>query len=220
MRVVVRTQEPDSLRKNAKKWKKELLAEVKRLGGFAKVPDKHKNRYKKRDVRDALELMFGNLCAYCEGRISEVAFSQIEHRKPKNKFPEDTFNWDNLHLACPKCNCSKGDKYDSNHPILDAANDKNLENHLDYEIAETEGGIYQIPKSERGKTTVKHADLNRKELITARLKVALDALKTIKEIKEKQKSDDPASKTVLEILKKKCNFEYGSVVKWAMVSFL
>jgi uncharacterized protein (TIGR02646 family) len=47
-------------------------------------------------------------CMYCEN--SEAW--DVEHVKPKSKYPEDAFNWDNFLLACSTCNTRfKGSKY-------------------------------------------------------------------------------------------------------------
>ena len=54
-----------------------------------------------------------------------VAYEHIEHLKPKSKYPELAFQWENLHLACQRCNVEKGDRFDEDNPILDAAAKRN-----------------------------------------------------------------------------------------------
>ncbi len=41
-------------------------------------------------------------CVYCEGSWAD----QIEHMRPKDFFPEQTYVWDNYVLACGPCNGS------------------------------------------------------------------------------------------------------------------
>src|SRR2546421_12542276 len=125
MRNVERVPKPESLRRKAKAWTRELLVAVRREKETGeKVSGKLLDRYNKEDVREALKRMYGDLCCYCEARIGVVAYAQIEHRKPKRRFPQHTFDWDNLHQACPRCNTAKGDKWDNDAPILDAVTDR------------------------------------------------------------------------------------------------
>jgi energy-coupling factor transporter ATP-binding protein EcfA2 len=46
-------------------------------------------------------------CMYCESFISAVAPEHIEHYRPKAIYPQLTFDWANLGLACPWCNIKK-----------------------------------------------------------------------------------------------------------------
>jgi uncharacterized protein (TIGR02646 family) len=50
---------------------------------------------------------FGSRCMFCSG--SEA--SQVEHFRPKAKFPFDTFSWENLLWACSICNQNKGNRF-------------------------------------------------------------------------------------------------------------
>ena len=54
----------------------------------------------KQEIRQQLTLLQGERCAYCEG--PPYAEGHIEHFRRKNAahFPELTFVWDNLFLAC------------------------------------------------------------------------------------------------------------------------
>lgn len=46
---------------------------------------------------------------YCEGVVDDVAYSAVEHIRPKSKFPDRVLQWDNLGLACTRCNTNKGE---------------------------------------------------------------------------------------------------------------
>lgn len=76
--------------------------------------------YKAQDVKEKLEKLYLNKCAYCEQKIESY---HVEHYRPKRAFLHNTaqkhsgypwlsLSWDNLMLACPKCNEIKGCKFD------------------------------------------------------------------------------------------------------------
>lgn len=46
-------------------------------------------------------------CAYCEDSLAD----EVEHIRPKNFFPENTFVWENYLFACGPCNGPKGSRY-------------------------------------------------------------------------------------------------------------
>ena len=171
---------PQSLRRNSSKWRRKLLEQVsisKRTG--KKVPDRYLSKYKKNDVKLALAAMYENLCCYCDSLIGIVDFPHIEHRKPKDPglFPEAAFDWDNLHLACTRCNNAKSNKWNRAYPSLDAVTDIPITHHLDYYLDGT-----CVDKTRRGKTTRDHADLDRHELVEARINIATRVLQVIEEI--------------------------------------
>lgn len=126
MRAVKRPEIPQSLKQNADKWTKDLLEEINRVGVYAKVPDKYKNKYNQTDVKKLLAQMYKNHCCYCEGMLGEQTYGRIEHLRPKAlpRFYDLTFSWDNLHWCCERCNTKKGNKWNEENPILDPAKDQ------------------------------------------------------------------------------------------------
>jgi|GEM_PF-4324276 len=69
--------------------------------------------YKEESIKDALEQLFNEKCAYCESKIKHASPFHIEHWRPKKKVTERkghngyywlASEWDNLLLACPTCN--------------------------------------------------------------------------------------------------------------------
>ncbi|MFT4224326.1 HNH endonuclease [Dysgonomonas sp.] len=73
--------------------------------------DKYNNCYKYKDIKDKLSSLYHNKCAFCEQRIEQY---HVEHYRPKNgngAYYWLAFSWDNLLLACPKCNTSKGSDF-------------------------------------------------------------------------------------------------------------
>ena len=216
MRNVDRPPTPKPLQLNAKKWTRALLKEIR--DARKKNRNTKSSFFKKYDtlrVRDALLQMYGKRCCYCEASIADVAGrGQIEHRKPKDRFPKLTFEWSNLHLACPDCNRAKSKKWDSRHEILDAVTDRPITDHLTYEISRI-GGVYRtaVPDSKRGETTICHANLNRIGLRDARTAILLGALSVIAELN--QLGTSPESVAKREVLKSMVQDEYGSLIEYA-----
>ena len=50
-------------------------------------------------------------CAYCECSMNSPRVGQVEHFKPKSRFPLAAYDWDNYVLACGGCNGPKGDNW-------------------------------------------------------------------------------------------------------------
>ena len=221
MRNVTRTAKPGSLKRNATRWKKQLLDEIKKCKPGETVEDKHFDRYRNDDVKAALKTMYGERCCYCEVNITNITWEHIEHRKPKaiGLFPNLTFTWSNLHLACPKCNNAKSDQWDNANPILDAVKDA-INDHLTYELSGV--GLLRWHKSSRGDTTIIHADLDRENLPITRLKLFAKLLKAI----EGLNSALGEGVDILDLRAKarKLNLEsrddFGSVVSWTIEKYL
>lgn len=62
-----------------------------------------------RDFHEVLAQRFSRLCAYCE----EVCKGEVDHFRPKSRFPDLVYEWTNWLLACTPCNRAKGDKWPS-----------------------------------------------------------------------------------------------------------
>ena len=121
--------------------------------------------YAHQEIRLALELETNSKCAYCEGRISDVAYTHIEHKLPKRKHPQLVCNWENLTIACPRCNTSKGDYDAPQCPLLDPYID-------DVEQGVAFGGPLALPRGgDRAYATITRLELNRKDLLFARKEV-------------------------------------------------
>lgn len=214
MRNVDRLEEPKVLKRNAPCWTRQLLDAIdKARGDIRKVPRYLRSRYSHEEVREHLKKMYSGLCCYCESRIGHVATENIEHRKPQRHFPKSTFSWDNLHLACPKCNGAKSDKWNSDHEILDAVNDRPISKHLGYEVGLM---VTREPRTDRGVITVKHADLNRHVLLQTRQRVFSAAWDTVMKIREMEKvqGDSPIVTYAKSELREKFSDEHGSLIEY------
>ena len=62
-----------------------------------------------RDFQNEVKRPFFCLCAYCE----ELCQGEIDHFRPKSKFPDLVYDWSNWLLACHDCNQTKGAKWPS-----------------------------------------------------------------------------------------------------------
>ena len=212
MKNVTRLSKPSSLIKNANTWRDELMAAIATYGNIKKVPDKFFDKYNKPDIKETLKKMYNGVCCYCEVRVGIAEFGNIEHCKPKRIFPRTTYDWDNLNLACTACNEMKGNKYSNKYPILDAVVDNPISIHLKYDYGEL-GVIYE-EKTYRGETTIKHADLNRRELRVARALIFLKALKLKK--KMNRNSRNPKLNSIRRELSIMCEEAFGSVINYVM----
>ena len=108
-------------------------------------------------------------CPYCERQIS-VEKSQIEHIKPKDKFPKLFHNYSNFLTGCLEnqtCGSIKGNKWDDNfvNPV-----EYNPRDYFEYSISTGE----IIPKYENGieyemaMKTIEILNLNQKKLCESR----------------------------------------------------
>ncbi len=73
-------------------------------------PDRQGNKpsdSKWRDFHEELSGRFFSLCAYCERQCK----GEVEHVRPKSKFPEKVYEWSTWVLACHTCNHSKSNKW-------------------------------------------------------------------------------------------------------------
>lgn len=211
MKNVTRKNKPTSLVNNSSRWKRELLTELAKPRGsrdIKKITNIGK-RYAQDDVRNILNQMYNGLCCYCESRISPASYEHIEHRAPKSIFPELTFEWNNLHLACSVCNNKKLNKWDSKDEILDSVDDE-INGHLKYL------GPHIDNITKRGYTTIQHANLNRSELLNARTVILAEVIKVLDEIKglpniRKAKYESELNKMV--------NEQFGSIVQHLMDNY-
>jgi uncharacterized protein (TIGR02646 family) len=110
MRKVKRLEKPEILQKHEKKWVKKIQIALK---GSKKNLELATNKYKHEEIKKQLQNMFLGKCAYCESKYIHVGFGDIEHFRPRSKFPLLAVKWTNLLLSCGRCNSSgvKGDKF-------------------------------------------------------------------------------------------------------------
>ncbi|MCP4309349.1 MAG: hypothetical protein GY788_31650 [bacterium] len=121
-----------------------------------------KRRYAHGDIQKALVGETLSKCAYCESRVSHVAWQNIEHITPKSVDADLVCEWRNLTLACPRCNTYKGDYFNTSLRLVDPY-DGDVGQHLGWL------GPMMTPESnDRGKATITKIRLNRAELLFER----------------------------------------------------
>ena len=214
MRNVVRVEKPEILKQKEKEWKRELLEELKKGDDADKKRLKTLySRYGDPQIRNSLRRMY-KFCCYCESRIRHVTIDHIEHRKPKakDKFPECTFKWENLHLACPNCNKVKSDNWNNEYPILDAVTDIPISNFLTYRQYE------RVHLHPRGKTTQEHTELNRQELLEARQEIFWHTMELIELYNNDP--DTPDAQIVPQKLDKYSEGQFGSFIAYLKKTYL
>jgi len=161
--------------------------------------------------KEALRKSTSGKCMYCESKMEHNSFSLVEHIKPKSKFPELEFVWDNLGFSCEWCNTNKSDKYDEAIPFINPYNE-NPEEHLVF----LEHIMYPKNGSARGEYTKKELKLNRsgliddrkekiiyiKKMINAAFNASIESLRNqmIEELKTEAESDKEYSAMVKSIL--------------------
>jgi len=106
-------------------------------------------------IREGLRAETQERCAYCDAAISHIAFDHIEHYRPRNLRPDLVLDWDNLTIACPRCNGAKREQFDETNPYVFPFADDPLD-HFVYA-----GDLVYTPWSDRGTLTVSHLGLNK-----------------------------------------------------------
>lgn len=167
-------EEPEVLKINKEEWTSRYLS---LYNAGSKIPDSLKYKYREPEIKDTLIRETHDKCAYCESKISQVCYGDVEHIIPKSKKPELIFEWKNLTLSCEQCNRNrKGDYYDEDEPLIDPYKD----NPNEYLFA-CGAYIFHKPGSRRGELTETILELNRVELIERRM----DRIKSLKSLADK-----------------------------------
>ena len=174
---VTRTKKPDVLVQNAKNWTIEYL-KAKQIYEQSKTTENKNDfqniekRYNHNEVKTSLKVMFKKKCAFCESHITHVDYGQIEHFKPKSKYSDLCFEWNNFLLSCSICNgkSNKGDKFPLEHeggPFINPV-DESPDVFLKFEFDEITKTFLIFPKNDRAITTIKELGLNRDDLVENR----------------------------------------------------
>ncbi|WP_397517957.1 HNH endonuclease [Rhodococcus oxybenzonivorans] len=107
-------------------------------------------------------------CMYCECVIDDVSYSAVEHIKPKHLFEELVLDWDNLGLACSRCNTNKGRYWtdDVDLQLLNPYRDS-LDAHITFRGPLTVAHLH----STRGANTIRKLKLSsREDLLLSRMR--------------------------------------------------
>ncbi len=165
--------------------------------------------YKNKENKTALKESSFDKCIYCESKISHIEYGDVEHIKPKGKYPQLKFTWTNLGFACEICNRQyKHEKYDEATPYINPFNDDPSAH-----IIANGAFLFQNQGSERGELTIIDIGLNRSGLIEKRQERINDINNTIKACFRTQ--NPTLRQNALDALKVEANSdkEYSFTVK-------
>src|SRR5690242_14166824 len=101
MRPLVKQPKPDILARNEEEWTNEYLFAVQE--GRRPLPA----RWRHDDIKSTLKIETSGRCAYCDSTMLAVHYGHVEHIRPRAKYPHLVVVWENLTLACERCNGEK-----------------------------------------------------------------------------------------------------------------
>lgn len=104
---MVRSQQPDCLASNGQTW---IADWANKLAADPTATWSWKSKPCETAIRTALAQGSGGHCSYCDSWPKNDP--EIDHWKPKRRFPMLSFEWTNLYGACHDCNNKKGDRFD------------------------------------------------------------------------------------------------------------
>ncbi len=89
-------------------------------GVYPSKSTSHDACYKAQDVKQKLTEIYHNKCTFCEQKIEQFHVEHYRPKKQKNRglgqhhpgYHWLAFSWDNLLVACPKCNIPKDTHFD------------------------------------------------------------------------------------------------------------
>lgn len=158
MRKLRKIEKPDILANNAHIWEESLTECIKQ---GKEIPDSLRKKYSHKDVKEALLKETHKKCAYCESLITHIDYGDIEHIIPKSIFPEKTFEWENLTIACGKCNQNKSNYYSETLPLINPYLDNPEDEIIFY-------GPVPVYNSYKGRITISKLKLDRVDLLEKR----------------------------------------------------
>lgn len=163
VRRLTKEAKPAVLTEREAEWTASYLDWRARRAAGTAARESEPRRWGHAEIRESLETETNRKCCYCDSLIGAVAHEHIEHIKPRAHRPELVVNWENLTLACPKCNGYKGDYFSDTEPLLNPYTDDPQE-HLSF-LGAT---VTYRPGSEIGQRTVLKLRLYRTDLMLAR----------------------------------------------------
>ena len=168
-----------------------------------------KRKYNHPDNKPALANASFGKCMYCESKITHIDYGDVEHIKPKSRFPNLECDWGNLGYSCIRCNREyKKDKFTEKTPYIDPYKEE-PSNHI------VVSGSILLGKrgSERGELTILDIGLNRQGLIEKRQRKIEEIEKAINACF--RTSNETLKNNALEELKKEAekDKEYSLSVK-------
>lgn len=114
------------------------------------------------EVKERLAGMTGGTCAWCEIQVQGGQHGDVEHVRPKSRFPTRAYDWDNYVFACLQCNQKKSDRWPRSGRLVRPDHD-DPRRHLSFQ---EDGRV--VGKTHEGWQTIATLELNREHLVVAR----------------------------------------------------
>lgn len=208
---LTKLQQPEILKDHAAEWTQVLLN---KLAVHAKPTDSEKSKYRHPDIKKVLVQETYGKCAYCESKLTHIAYGDVEHIVPKSTKPEATFDWDNLTLACDICNTNKSDKFSHGAGFIDPYL-KDPSQHF-YFLGPL---IYAKPGDADARLTEETLKLNRAELVerrSERIRYLRDQVEVIRHAPAHLRD------ILIQILNKEANAdkEYAAITKVCILTLM
>lgn len=115
-----------------------------------------------REVKERLSAMTGGTCAWCESQVAGAQHGEVEHVRPKSRFPTRAYDWDNFLFSCQHCNQKKSDRWPAHGRFVRPDHD-DPRRHLEF----TDDGRVR-GRTREGWQTIVALDLNREDLVRSR----------------------------------------------------
>lgn len=139
-------------------------------------PERLKTDYRADINKLALIKASCDKCMYCESKVTDIYPGDVEHIRPKSKYPAEEFIWENLGFACWRCNNSKRNRYDDENPFINPYDDDPSDH-----FCAAGTLIFGLPGDIRADYTWKAIDLNRAQLAESRRERVLNLQRSINE---------------------------------------
>ena len=163
--------------------------------------------YRHVDVKSAILRETAEKCAYCESKVTHVYWGDVEHLKPRRRFPEYQFNYNNLTLACAVCNNKKGDYWLEEAPIVDPYVEEPADHLLGLGPL-----LWHRNGSPTGQRTIDLLDLNRERLRERRL----ECLERLSALVDRYQGEPPGP--VKDSIERQLREEIAATAEFALVA--
>ncbi len=147
--------------------------------------------------QEALQDAFFMLCGYCE----ELCRGEVDHFKPKSRYPHLVYRWDNWIFSCHDCNHMKGEKFPPGGYInpCDTSASQRPEAYLDFDTLTGE----VIPREGLSRSALKKARMTIDDLeLNAfhHLKKRLGWLRNVERLLLREAPDDPGHANLIRTI--------------------
>ena len=172
MRKIIRGDAPDWLKENWEKWGRKLKENRAKKNKFLFQWATYQGIKVNQILKPLLQEMTQAHCSYCDGYPFSMSKETIDHFRPKSKYPELAYQWENLFLCCDRCQYIKGEKF--NKRMLKT--DEISYNFSDYFIINYKEGtilpnpIASLTNRQRAAITIDLLQLNDKTLCHTRIR--------------------------------------------------